>query len=210
MESGISTGSPRRSSRSSRPGSKQLQRAWRKHSQPSTIFAAIAGVLDTGGGTGSFLIAALRRYPALHGTLFELPGACAIARQRLSLGPEGARVTVWEGDFLKDPLPDHHDVLILANTMHVLSEANNIALLKNRRAHAARGAVLLLVDWWMDPTHTQPPAAPLASGEFLLISGEGQAYGEEDADQWLMQTGWGKLERRPLAGPASVIIAEAV
>jgi O-methyltransferase domain/Dimerisation domain len=173
-------------------------------------FRRHSGVLDNGGGTGSFLIAALRRYPALHGTLFELPGACAIARQRLSLGPEGARVTVWEGDFLKDPLPDHHDVLILANTMHVLSESNNIALLKNARAHAARGAVLLLVDWWMDPTHTQPPAAPLASGEFLLISGEGQAYGEEDADQWLMQTGWGKLERRPLAGPASVIIAEAV
>ena len=28
------------------------------------------------------------------------------------------------------------------------------------------------------------------SGEFLIISGEGQAYGEDDADQWLRQTGW--------------------
>ena len=40
-------------------------------------------VLDVGGGTGSFLIPILRRFPALQGTLFELPGACAVARQRL-------------------------------------------------------------------------------------------------------------------------------
>jgi hypothetical protein len=32
----------------------------------------------------------------------------------------------------------------------------------------------------------------------------------DPADEWLRQTGWHKLERRPLAGPASVIIAEAV
>ena len=62
----------------------------------------------------------------------------------------------------------------------------------------------------MDPTRTQPPAAPLASGEFLVISGEGQAYGKDEADGWLAETSWHKLERRPLAGPASVIIAEAV
>jgi hypothetical protein len=48
------------------------------------------------------------------------------------------------------------------------------------------------------------------SGEFLLQSGEGQAYDEEQADAWLGQTGWRNLERRPLAGQASVIIAEAV
>ena len=141
-------------------------------------------VLDVGGGTGSFLVAVLRRYPALQATLFELPGACAVARQRLAGEPEGARIDVVEGDFLKDPLPDDHDALIVANTIHVLSVGHNIALLRNMRAHAAAGARLLLVDWWMDSTHTQPPAAPLISGEFLVISGEGQAYGEDDADEW--------------------------
>ena len=58
--------------------------------------------------------------------------------------------------------------------------------------------------------HLASGPAPLMSGEFLVHSGEGQAYGEDDADRWLAQTGWRKLEHRPLAGPASVIIAEAV
>ena len=166
-------------------------------------------VLDVGGGTGSFLIEILRRHPGLNGTLFELPGACAVARQRLAGVAEGARVTVIEGDFLKDPLPDGHDALIVANTVHVLSAAHNLELLSKLRLHVAIGTRLLLVDVWMDPTHSQPPAAALMSGEFLLVSGEGQSYGEDDADSWLGQTGWRKLERRPLTGPASVIIAEA-
>lgn len=167
-------------------------------------------IMDVGGGTGSFLIPILRRYPELHGTLFELPGACAVARERLAGVAEGARVDVVEGDFFNDPLPARHDALIVANTVHVLSVAHNLDLLRNMRAGVEPGARLLLVDLWMDSSHTEPAAAALMSGEFLVISGEGQAYGEDEAETWLAQTGWRRLERRPLAGPASVIIAEAV
>jgi hypothetical protein len=74
------------------------------------------------------------------------------------------------------------------------------------RASVDADAKLLPVDLWMDPPHTQPLAAPLMSGEFLVIFGEGQAYGEDQAGEWLGQTGWRKLERRPLVGPASVIM----
>jgi len=166
-------------------------------------------VLDVGGGTGSFLVAVLRRHSALKGTLFELPAACAVARQHLAREPEGTRIEVVEGDVFKDPLPEGHDALIVANTIHVLSAAHNIELLRKMRSRVSAGARLLLADLWTDPTHTQPAAAPLMSGEFLVISGEGQAYSEAEADDWLGQTGWQKLERKPLAGPGSLIVAEA-
>ena len=167
-------------------------------------------VLDVGGGTGSFLVAVLRHHTALHGTLFELPGACAVARQRLAGLPEGKRIEVVEGDVSKDPLPDGHDALIVANTVHVLSAVHNIELFRKLRSGVAVGARLLLADLWTDPTHTKPAAAPLISGEFLVISGEGQAYSEAEAGEWLTQTGWRKLEHRPLVGPNSLLIAEAV
>src|SRR5215208_5126925 len=41
-------------------------------------------LLDVGGGTGSWLSAILRRHPNLQATLFELPAAAALARERLS------------------------------------------------------------------------------------------------------------------------------
>jgi hypothetical protein len=165
--------------------------------------------LDIAGGTGSFLIPILRQYATLRATLFELPGACAVARQLIAHKLEGARIEIVEGDFFEDPLPDGHDVLILANTIHTLSEAHNIALLKNIRTHVEAGARLLLVDLWMDSHHSEPAAALLMSGEFLVVTGEGQAYSEAKADQWLTETGWSKLERRSLGGASSVIIATA-
>jgi len=167
-------------------------------------------LLDIGGGTGSFLLAVLRRHAALRGTLFELPGACEAARRRLASEPEGTRIDVVEGDLISDPLPPGHDILLVANTVHVLSAAHNVDLLRKLRGQAEQGTQLLLVDLWMDSGHTQPPAAALMSGEFLIISGEGQAYGEDDAEAWLRDTGWRKSERRPLGGPHSVIIAEAI
>jgi len=167
-------------------------------------------LLDIGGGTGSFLLAILRRHAALRGTLFELPGACEAARRRLASEAEVARIDIVEGDLVSDPLPDGHDVLLVANTVHVLSAAHNLDLLRKMRSQAEPGTRLLLVDMWMDSGHTQPPAAPLMSGEFRIISGEGQAYGEDDAEVWLDETGWRKAERRLLGGPQSVIVAEAI
>jgi O-methyltransferase domain/Dimerisation domain len=130
-------------------------------------------LLDIGGGTGSFLLAVLRRHAALRGTLFELPGACEVARQRLANEPERTRIDVVEGDLVSDPLPPGHDILLVANTVHVLSATHNVDLLRKLRGQAELGTQLLLVDLWMDSGHTQPPAAALMSGEFLIISGEG-------------------------------------
>jgi SAM-dependent methyltransferase len=166
-------------------------------------------LLDIAGGTGSFLIAMLQHHNALKGTLFELPGACAVARQRLANEPERSRIDVVEGDVFKDPLPGGHDVVLIANVVHVFSAAHNIELMRKIRAHVMPGARLLLVDLWTDPSHSQPSAAALMSGQFLLTSGEGQVYSEQEADEWLAQTRWKKLERKTLAGPASCIIAEA-
>ena len=166
-------------------------------------------LLDIAGGTGSFLIAVLQHHNALKGTLFELPGACAVARQRLANEPERSRIDVVEGDVFKDPLPGGHDVVLIANVVHVFSAAHNIDLMRKIRAHVMPGARLLLVDLWTDPSHSQPSAAALMSGQFLLTSGEGQVYSEQEADEWLAQTRWKKLERKTLPGPASCIIAEA-
>ena len=130
-------------------------------------FGGHRNLLDVAGGTGSFLIAILRRHTDLRGTLFELPGACTVARQRLSESSRRARasqslrVICWSTIY-----PDGHDLVLAANIVHGLSEVHNVHLLSKMRARAPAGARLLLVDLWMDPSHTQPPQAPLMSGEF--------------------------------------------
>jgi len=126
-------------------------------------------LLDVGGGTGSFLLAVLRRYPALRGTLFELPGACAVARQRLSAEPEGKRIDIIEGDMFKTPLPAGHDVLLVANTVHVLSALRNLDLMRKMRATVQSGACC----WWTSGRIRRTPN-PYRRSHVGGISGHGR------------------------------------
>jgi len=172
-------------------------------------FSGHRRMLDLGGGIGSYLIPVLRRHATLQGTLFELPGAAAVARQHMDREPEGARVEVVAGDFFTDPLPAGHDAILIANVVHVFSPEHNRALFQRARAAARPEARLLIVDMLTDPTRTQPLFAALAAGEYLVIAGEGDVYSDEEVRAWLLDTGWRPLERKPLAGPTSVLVAEA-
>ena len=165
-------------------------------------------VLDLGGGTGSFLLAILRHHPGLKTTLFEIPAVAALARKRVVHTPLEESVEIVTGDFFHDPIPAGHDVVLLANILHNFSPEHNLALLRRIRSGVPDGTRLLLVDFWTDPTHTQPMFAALMAGEFLVHSGEGTAYSEEEGRGWLHESHWQPLERIPLAGPASLIVAQ--
>ena len=171
-------------------------------------FSRHRSVLDFGGGTGLFLMAALSQHSTLEGTLFDLPGAAEIARQRLIGNPLAERIRIEQGDLFKTPPPRGHDAIIVANVLHLFSPERNLELLRRVREVVADHSRILLVDFWTDPTHTQPMFAALMAGAFLLRTGEGDVYSEEEVRGWLVTTGWQPLERKPLAGPASLIVAE--
>jgi len=169
-------------------------------------FGRQRALLDLGGGTGSFLRAAQARHPALRGALFERPDTAAAVRQM----PGGAALEIVEGDLLRDPLPPGYDAVLLANVVHLFSPETNRALLRRIRAAVEPGARLLLVDFWMDATHTRPLFGALLAAEFVIVTGEGDVYSAEEVGAWLAATGWRLLEHTPLAGPASLFVAAAV
>jgi len=166
-------------------------------------------VLDFGGGTGSFLLTIFERWPGLEGTLFELPAACKVARQRLSGHPLSARIKVVEGDFLKDSIPEGHDAVIVANIVHCFEPQQNRQWLRRLRERVPQGARLLLIDLWMNATHTEPLFGALMAGEFLVVAGRGDVYSEAEISQWLSETRWRAAGRQPLTGPVSLVVAEA-
>jgi SAM-dependent methyltransferase len=166
-------------------------------------------VLDLGGGTGSFLKVLLQHYPELECTLYELPAAAAVARQRLAGDPLGRQIKIVDGDFLKDPLPKGHDAVLLAHVVHVLVPERNLELLHRAREAVAQGARLLIVDFWTNPTHTEPLIAALMAGEFLVVGGNGDVYSVDEGRMWLEQSGWRYVEHKPLNGPATLLVAEA-
>ena len=113
-------------------------------------------------------------------------------------------------DALTEPLPTGHDVVLVANLIHYWSPDTNRKLLLRIRDAAEANTRLLLADFWTDPTHTQPLQAALMAGEFAVHLREGDVYSVEELRDWLAPTGWRFLAHTPLAGPQSLITAEAV
>src|SRR5262249_19029334 len=117
-------------------------------------FGRHQSVLDLGGGTGSFLLAILRRFDKLRCTLYDLPAVTATTRLRFAKTQWGSRAKIVEGDFFKDPTPQGHDAIVIANIIHCSPADRALELLNRVRSATSVAARLLLVDFWTNATHT--------------------------------------------------------
>lgn len=68
----------------------------------------------------------------------------------------------------------------------------------------------LAADFWTDRTHAQPLMAALMAGEFVVMVENEDVYSMREACRWLDMTGWHFIDQLPLAGPISIVVAEAI
>jgi len=172
-------------------------------------WSAFSRLLDIGGGTGSWTIAVARSHPHLEATVLDLPVVADMARSRVVGAGLADRITVTAGDVMSGELPAGHDVFLVANLVHYWGPGDNIDLLRRIRAAAPEHARLLLADFWTDPSHTRPLHAALMAGEFAVHLRDGDVYSVDEIHGWLSGAGWRFVEHAPLAGPQSLVVAEA-
>ncbi len=173
-------------------------------------FGAHRRLLDIGGGTGSWSLAIARRHPTLAGTVLDLPVVVELARQRIADAAAGERVTATACDVTVEELPPGYDVFLVANLIHYWNPTDICLMLEKVRRAAEPGARLLIADFWTNSTHTEPVHAALMAGEFAVHLRDGDVYSVDEARSWLPRTGWRFVDHAPLAGPQSLVVAEAV
>jgi O-methyltransferase domain/Dimerisation domain len=118
----------------------------------------VATLADVGGGLGTNLTAALSRYPAMRGLLFDQPHVVQRARPRLESAGVSARCRVEGGDFFK-AAPRGADAYLLGHILHDWDDARAGLILDNLRRAMTAGAKLLLV-------------------EYVLPEGDGASFGK--------------------------------
>lgn len=180
------------------------------HALVATVdFSDRARLLDVGGGNGSWAIAIAAANPHLKATIVDLPTVTPIAAEHVTAAGIGDRVATATANVLDDPLPAGHDIAIVANLIHYFSPDENRQLLRQIRNAVAAGSRLLIVDFWTNPTHTEPVMAALMAGEFAVHTKHGDVYSVDEGHRWLSETGWQFAAHQPLAGPFSTVVAEA-
>lgn len=176
---------------------------------PEVVDLSGRRLLDVGGGTGSWSVAAARRHPDLTGTVLERPVVAELARRRIAEAGLAGSIDVVAGDAMSGPLPAGYDAFLVANLIHYWAPEQNLELLERLRQAAPEGALLLLADFWTDPTHTVPVHAALMAGEFAVHLRHGDVYSVDEGRAWLERTGWRFVRHAALSGPQSVVVASA-
>ena len=108
----------------------QSQRLVAEDTLRAVSFRGIERLMDVGGGTGAFLEAVGRAYPALKMTLFDLPQVVPGATARFDVAGMSDRVTLAQGSFRDDELPRDADAISLIRVLYDHADDTVALLLK--------------------------------------------------------------------------------
>jgi hypothetical protein len=119
-------------------------------------WGSLGSVVDVGGGNGTLLIAMLSKYPTLHGTVVELPGAAHAAQQAVAGAGLAERAEAISSS-LFDPLPAGAGGYVLSAVLHNWDDPS-AQLILQRCAEAAgtAGAVFVIERMGSDAESPDP------------------------------------------------------
>jgi demethylspheroidene O-methyltransferase len=152
------------------------------------------GLLDVGGGEGSFLQAVATQAPQLRLMLFDLPAVAERARQRMEAAGLGARARIYGGDFLVDDLPRGADIVSLVRVCFDHPDERVLRLLQAARRALPDDGTLLLAE----PMSGLPGVAAMADayfGFYLLAMGRGRPRSAAQLSALLDAAGFGGVRQ---------------
>lgn len=108
-------------------------------------WGSLSHVVDVGGGDGALLIAILRQYPDLSGTVVDLPVAVSIARRALVYAGLADRATAAVGSFF-DQLPHGAGGYVLSAVIHNWDDEQARTILTNCSKAAGEGGRVFIIE----------------------------------------------------------------
>lgn len=124
-------------------------------------WGALGDVVDVGGGNGTLLIALLNEFPALRGTVLDLPGPAEAARKLIDAAGLADRADAVAGDFFEGVPPGAEGYLLSAVIHNWGDEDARRVLSRCAEAAGADGAVFV-IERVAKPTRTHADLRNLA------------------------------------------------
>jgi ubiquinone/menaquinone biosynthesis C-methylase UbiE len=165
-------------------------------------FSGIRVLADIGGGNGSVLTAVLRKYPAMRGILFDLPGVVERAKANIQAADLWERCQVIGGTFF-DSVPSGADAYLLRHIIHDWDDEQSTRILKNiHRAMGKEGRVLVVES--VIPPGNDPAFGKLLDLAMLVIPG-GEERTQEEYQKLYEAAGFRLTRIVPTEAEVSVI-----
>jgi hypothetical protein len=165
-------------------------------------FSGIGVLADIGGGNASLLITVLKRYPAIQGILYDLPGVAERARANLQAAGLADRCRIMGGNFFES-VPAGADAYLMRHIIHDWDDEKAMTILRNVHQAIGKDGRLLVVEGVIPPGN-DPSFGKLLDLTMLTIPGGKERTAEEY--RLLFRTGGFELTRTvPTKAEVSVI-----
>ena len=153
----------------------------------------VDSVLDVGGGSGCFCMAFLNRKPELKTAIFDLPNVIPISKEIIEKEGFSGRIEHFEGDYTRDELPKGFDLAFLSAVIHSNSFETNQELVKNCYNALNPEGRIVIQDWIMNDTRTEPVQGAIFSINMLVGVEGGDTYPENEVRTWLSNAGFSDI-----------------
>jgi len=162
-------------------------------------------LVDLGGATGHLTIEAVRHYPQLKGTIFDLPPVVVVAKEFIDRSPDKGRLGVVAGDFFQDPLPEA-DLFALGRILHDWSADKIKVLLKKICDRLPAGGGLLIAERLLNDDKTGPLKGQLQSLNMLVCT-EGKERNAAEYKAILLEAGFKDVQARETGSVVDAVLA---
>ena len=162
-------------------------------------------LVDLGGATGHLTFEAVKRYPKLHGTIFDLAPVVVVAQEFIDRSPDKARLATAAGDFFKDPLPEA-DLYALGRILHDWSMDKIRVLLKKIVDRLPAGGGLLIAERLLNDDKSGPLKGQLQSLNMLVCT-EGKERNAAEYRAILLEAGFKDVQARETGSVVDAVLA---
>ena len=140
-------------------------------------FSGIGVLADIGGGNGSLLTTVLKKYPAMRGVLYDLPGVTERAKANLQSAGLSDRCTVVGGNFFES-IPVGADAYLMRHIIHDWDDQKATTILRNVQQAMGKEGRLLVIEGVIPPGN-EPCFGKLLDLTMLTIPGGKERTEEE-------------------------------
>jgi len=154
-------------------------------------------VLDLGGGSGCYCIAAIQRYPHLKAIVFDFEPVCKVTREFIAQWGLQDRISTHPGDFTSDPLPSGADVMIMASNLPQYNEEVLGSLFRKAYEALSPGGEYHVVGETLDDDKRGPLGPALWGLHEALSGSKGRAHSEKETKGYLEKVGFVDVQVHP-------------
>jgi acetylserotonin N-methyltransferase len=195
----------------SRQRAREVAARMHAHSRPAAVgvarhygFDGVSRVLDVGGGSGCFMVAAAQAHPHLRCTVLELPAMCEVAAEYIEAGGVADRVDTHAVDMFRQPWPTGYDAVFFSNVWHDWNVRTCRWLAARAFEALPAGGRILLHEMLLDDDGNGPVTAA-AFSMLMLLATQGQQFTTGELAAILEQAGFARVAVAPTHPYYSVV-----